>query len=416
MYIEELKYSIRNLTKGFKDDAEKGVVAFNGHLDVRPPYQREFIYSDEKQKKVIDTIIKGYPLNVFYWSTTGVVGYFELLDGQQRTMSICKFINGDYSINYNGNDVNFSGLPQDIQDRILDYELTIYKCDGSDSEKLEWFKTINIASEALTSQELRNAVYTGSWLSDAKKYFSQSNCPAVISGGDFIKGTPNRQEILEEVLKWISDANGMKIEDYMDKHKNDSNAKELWVYFKDVITWVRNNFGTNFKDMKMVKWGILYNKYSKSHNVDSLGKILCTIDSIQGLYTREEFLSEIQRLQDDDEVTSRQGIYEYILTGDERKLSIRKFPDKIKTKKYRQQGGTCALCHRPFEIKDMAADHIIPWSQGGKTIEGNCQLLCVECNSKKSAKSEVAVNEVPCCNCGKPVKLGMFCQFCGTKN
>ena len=180
MVIEELKYKVRDIVKGYTDDEENGVRAFSGSLDVRPPYQREFIYSDDKQQKVIETVMKGYPLNVFYWGTTGIVGQFELIDGQQRTMSICRFVTGAYSIKYDGNDCTFQGLPQDAQNSILNYELTIYKCDGTDEEKLAWFETINIASEALTAQELRNAVYTGAWLSDAKRYFSKTNCPAVI--------------------------------------------------------------------------------------------------------------------------------------------------------------------------------------------------------------------------------------------
>lgn len=416
MVIDELKYKIRDIVKGYIDDEENGVRAFSDCLDVRPPYQREFIYSDEKQKKVIDTIIKARPLNVFYWGTTGISGRYELIDGQQRTISICRFVNGLYSISYNGNDVTFQGLPQDVQNQILNYNLTIYKCDGTDSEKLEWFETINIASEALTPQELRNAVYTGSWLADAKKYFSKTNCPAVSLGGDYIKGVPNRQEILEEALKWISNAKGIKLTEYMDLHKNDLDARELWDYFQDIIRWVRSTFGTPSKEMKNVSWGILYNNYHKEHYVDDNGKILCVIDGVEALFTKSDFLNEIIRLQEDDEVTSRVGIYDYVLSGNERKLSTRKFPDKIKLKKYKQQGGKCALCQRPFSIDDMTADHITPWSQGGKTVEGNCQVLCVECNSKKSAKKEVATNEVTCKNCGKPVKLGMFCQFCGTRN
>lgn len=139
-------------------------------------------------------------------------------------------------------------------------------------------------------------------------------------------------------------------------------------------------------------------------------------DGVDSLFSKQDFLNEIIRLQEDDEVTSRVGIYDYVLSGNERKLSTRKFPDKIKIKKYKQQGGKCALCQRPFSIDGMTADHITPWSQGGKTVEGNCQVLCVECNSKKSAKKEVAMNEIICKNCGKPVKPGMFCQFCGTRN
>lgn len=415
MIIEELKYKIRNIVKGYVDDEENGVRAFSGQLDVRPPYQREFVYADEQQKKVIDTVIKSFPLNVFYWGTTGVSGQFELIDGQQRTISICKFVNGEFSINYNGNDTLFSSLPIDVQNDILNYELTIYKCDGTDAEKLAWFETINIASEPLTPQELRNAVYTGSWLADAKKYFSKTNCPAVQLGGGYLKGTPNRQEVLEEVLKWASDVVGLKITEYMSEHKNDSDAHELWDYFRDVIHWVSEVFGVATKEMKSVHWGILYNRYHNEHSLDASGMIYCTIKDETKMFTKQELLAEIRSMQEDDDVTSRQGIYEYVLSGDERKLSIRAFPDKIKARKYRSQDGLCALCKRPFSIDDMAADHITPWAKGGRTVEGNCQMLCVECNSKKSSKKETALNEVPCCNCGKPVKIGMFCSFCGTK-
>lgn len=353
---------------------------------------------------------------MFYWGTTDIPGQFELIDGQQRTLSICRYVRGQYSIEFNGNACNFQGLPQDIQNAILDYELTIYKCDGTDSEKLAWFETINIASEALTSQELRNAVYVGPWLADAKRYFSQNNCPAVKLGGDYLRGTPIRQEVLEEVLRWISNLNKCKIDGYMSQHKNDQNADELWRYFQEVIRWVRSTYGSQFRDMKGVSWGTLWNKYHEQHYVDEHGKIVCVIDGVKQLHTRDEFLREIERLQDDDEVTARAGVYEYVLSGDPRKLSIRKFPDKIKSKKYKQQGGLCALCGRQFPERDMVADHITPWSKGGKTVEGNCQVVCVQCNSAKSARKETAIDEVSCINCGKPVKRGMFCQFCGTKN
>lgn len=416
MRIEELKYKVRDIVKGYIDDAEYGVRAFSGGLDVRPPYQREFIYTDDKQRKVIDTVIKGYPLNVFYWGTTDVSGQYELIDGQQRTLSICRFVKNGYSIEYNNNSCTFSGLPQDIQNKILDYELTIYTCSGSDSEKLAWFETINIASEALTAQELRNAVYVGPWLADAKRYFSKPDCPAVKLGGDYLRGTPIRQEVLEEALRWISNYQHCKIDDYMSDHKNCSNADELWQYFQAVIKWTRSTFGSKFRDMKGVSWGVLFNKYHDDHFINEHGQIRCFIDGEEGLHTQAELFAEIERLQDDEDVTARAGIYEYVLHGDDRKLSIRKFSDKIKQKKYRQQGGLCALCQKPFAEKDMVADHITPWSRGGRTVEGNCQLVCVMCNGRKSNRKETAVDEVTCKNCGKPVRAGMFCQFCGTKN
>ena len=367
--------------------------------------------------KVIDTIIKERPLNVFYWGTTSIPSQFELIDGQQRTISICEFVTDKYTIDYNGEAKKFCTLPLDIKNKILDYELTIYRCDGDDSEKLEWFETINIASEPLTTQELRNAVYTGMWLSDAKRYFSKSNCPALNIGKDYVRGNANRQEILEEVLKWAADADNMKIDEYMAAHKNDADAKALWEYFERVIDWVKATFTDYYKDMNKVMWGYLYNRYSKKCSVDKNNNILCTYyNSTPGIHTHDEMLMEIRRLHDDDDVTSQQGIYDFVLSGNERKLSIRKFPDKIKRAVFDKQGVICAYCEQPFDYDDLVCDHITPWSKGGKTVKGNCQLLCVKCNSSKSNKSEKPSNESTCINCGKPVKKGMYCQFCGTKN
>ena len=419
MCILEDEITISDLYKNYEDNGENGVFAYNGYLEVRPAYQREFIYDDAKQKKVIDSIINNYPINVFYWGEADKQGYYDLIDGQQRTLSICKFIHGDYSVNYNGSDYTFASLPFEVRKIIQEYKLKIYRCSGTEKEKLTWFETINIASEALTKQELRNAVYTGSWLSSAKQYFSKTNCPATQLGKGFIKTKDaNRQLILERVLQWASNAEGKTIEEYMSEHRNDKDASELWDYFVSIIDWVKRNFGTNIRGMDKVQWGNLYNKYSKEHDVDNKNRILCIINHKMGLYSLNAFLDEIESLQDDEEVTSKSGIFEYILSGDDRKLSIRAFPDSIKKKVYRLQGGVCKHCGEKFDYDDMVADHIIPWSKGGHTTEGNCQMLCVKCNAKKLNKSEIPKKEEEylCKNCGKPIKKGMFCQFCGTKN
>ena len=78
----------------------------------------------------------------------------------------------------------------------------IYFCSGNDLEKLEWFKTINIAGVKLTDQELRNAVYTGEWLTSAKTFFSKSNCPAYNIAKDYVAGSALRQDYLEKAIEW----------------------------------------------------------------------------------------------------------------------------------------------------------------------------------------------------------------------
>ena len=180
MRIELKEITVRELADGFIDNAEAGVVSFGGMLDIRPPYQREFIYKDKQRDAVINTITKDFPLNVMYWSVRED-GNFELIDGQQRTISICQYVNGDFAYMFR----YFHNLKNDEQGKILNYKLMIYVCSGTESEKLEWFKTINIAGEKLTPQELRNAVYAGTWVTDAKRYFSKAGSAAFQIGNDY---------------------------------------------------------------------------------------------------------------------------------------------------------------------------------------------------------------------------------------
>ena len=363
MKIELHKISVRKVIAGYKDSNEEGVVAYGGKLDIRPKYQREFVYNGKQRDAVIETIKNGFPLNVMYWVKTDE-GNYEVMDGQQRTISVGQYINSDFSLN----DRFFHNLTDEEQKLILDYELMIYFCEGTDKEKLDWFKIINIAGEKLTDQELRNAVYTGPWLSDAKLKFSKSNCAAYLlanDSGQLVSGSPIRQEYLETALSWINDG---KIEDYMAKHQHDANANELWNYFQNVIEWVRKIFTNYRREMNSVEWGELYNEF-KDKKLNS-GKL-------EG---------EINELMQDEDVTKKSGIYPYVLTRQEKYLSIRAFTDKMKREAYERQKGICVKCKKHFEIEEMEADHITPWHEGGKTISKNCQMLCKQDNRTKSGK------------------------------
>lgn len=363
MKIELHKISIRDVIAGYKDSNEEGVVAYNGNLDIRPKYQREFVYTGKQRDAVIETVKNGFPLNVMYWVKTDL-GNFEVLDGQQRTISIGQYVNGDFSLNNRF----FHNLTEEEKAQILNYELMIYFCEGTDKERLDWFRIINIAGEKLTDQELRNAVYTGPWLSDAKLKFSKTNCVAYLLANDkgsLLKGSPIRQDYLETVLSWINEG---AIEDYMAKHQHDDNADELWDYFQNVVAWVRKTFINYRHEMASVNWGELYNQF-KNERLDS---------------TKLE--QEITRLMQDDDVTKKSGIYPYVLTGQERYLSIRAFNDKMKREAYEKQKGICTKCGEHFEISEMEADHIKPWHEGGKTIAENCQMLCKQDNRTKSGK------------------------------
>lgn len=358
MNIELKEITVRELTEGYQDNNENGVVGYGGKLDIRPPYQREFIYKDKQREAVIDTVTKDFPLNVMYWAVRED-GNFEVIDGQQRTISICQFVVGDFSVKNR----YFHNLQNDEQEQILNYKLMVYLCSGTDSERLEWFKTINIAGEKLTDQELRNAVYAGSWVSDAKRYFSKNGCPAYAIASNYMKGSPIRQEYLETAIDWISRGN---IEAYMSQNQHATNATEIWLYFQSVVNWVKAVFPKYRKEMKGVEWGLLYNEFKDCH------------------FDHEQLEATISRLMQDEDVTKKSGIYTYVLTNDERHLSIRTFTDNQKREAYERQGGVCPKCNKSFDIADMEADHITPWHEGGKTIAENCQMLCKHDNRIKS--------------------------------
>jgi hypothetical protein len=358
MKIELKEITVRELTNGFQDNEENGVVGFGGKLDIRPPYQREFVYKDKQREAVIDTITKNYPLNVMYWADNGN-GTFEVIDGQQRTISICQYINGDFAYFFK----YFHNLQKDEQEQILNYKLMVYLCSGTDSEKLEWFKTINIAGEKLTDQELRNAVYSGSWVSDAKRYFSKNSRPKI--GDEYLNGVANRQEYLETAINWISKGN---IVAYMANHQHDPTAIELWNYFSSVISWTKATFPNYRKEMKGIAWGLLYNEF-KDQKLDP-----------------KKLEQQISNLMQDEDVTNKKGIYEYVLTGKERHLNIRAFTDNQKREAYERQKGICPICTEHYELAGMEADHITPWHLGGKTSADNCQMLCKDDNRRKSGK------------------------------
>lgn len=360
MNIELKEITVGELTNGYQDNEENGVVGFDGKLDIRPKYQREFIYKDKQRDAVIDTITKNYPLNVMYWAVREDDG-FEVIDGQQRTISVCQYVEGDFS--FNGR--YFHNLQKNEREQILNYKLMIYLCSGTDSEKLEWFKTINIAGEKLTDQELRNAVYAGSWVSDAKRYFSKNGCAAYGIGSDYLTGSAIRQDYLETAIKWISSD---QIENYMAKNQHEPNANELWLYFQSIINWVKAIFPTYRKEMKGIEWGFLNNEFKDQR------------------YDSAKLEKQIANLMQDEDVTNKKGIYEYILTGKEKFLNIRAFSDNQKREAYERQKGICAICNEHFELSEMEADHITPWRDGGRTSPDNCQMLCKDDNRRKSGK------------------------------
>lgn len=367
MKVEPMHVTVRELAQGYTDAAEAGVTAYGGDLDVRPPYQREFVYHDSQRDEVVRTVLKGLPLNVMYWVDRGEGSRprYEVMDGQQRTISVCSYVAGGYGIDSRF----FFNLPQDVKDRILDYRLTVYVCAGTQSEKLDWFRIVNIAGVQLNDQELLNAVYAGPWVTDARARFSKPGGPAVQVGGDWLKGSAIRQDYLATVLGWAAARHGMRVEDYMGTHQHDPTAQALWSYFRSVLDWAQAVFPVYRREMKGLPWGPMYDANRDRTDLDP-----------------NALEARVQELMADEDVTRKSGVYRYLLDGDERRLSIRAFDKRTQRAAYEAQGHRCAVCGGEFGLADMHADHIIPWSRGGHTVPDNCQMLCRDCNLRKGAQ------------------------------
>lgn len=375
--------TIKDICDGFvyNEYEGKGLFGWSGKLVIQPEYQRNYIYSDgKKDVAVIQSLLKKYPIGLLYFVKVGENKY-EVLDGQQRITSIGRFVTGRFAV-IDENDIPnyFSGLPEDKQEIILNTKLTIYICEGTESEIKEWFKTINISGVPLNNQELLNAIYSGSFVTLAKEEFSNSQNSNIAKWSAYIKAEANRQGYLETALDWVSKGN---VETYMSAHRWDTNIFELKTYFNSVLDWVATVFVDTDDTMRGLDWGSLYEKYH------------CRA------YNPSEVSQKVNELLSDIYVTDKKGIYEFILGGclDYKLLYIRVFSEPDKKSVYNKQTqlaqstGTsnCLLCaigndnnkNKIWKYSEMDADHVTAWSKGGATVIENCQMLCKTHNRAK---------------------------------
>lgn len=359
----------------------KGLFGWDGKLVIQPEYQRNYIYADgKKDVAVIDSLLKGYPLGLIYFVKVGDDSY-EVLDGQQRITSFGRFVRGKFPVvDAEGMPHYFDGLNAEEQERILGSKLTIYVCEGTETEIKEWFKTINIAGVPLVEQELLNAIYSGPFVTAAKEVFSNSGNSEMQKWKCYVAGDEQRQKILETALKWVS---GGEVQDYMGRHRFDKDCRELKAYFTSVIDWIDGVFKGVKDEMCGLEWGRLYETYRKT------------------AYNPDKVWRRVEELYGDEFVTDRRGIFEYVLGGEKetRLLNVRVFSDKEKKQVYARQTAdaekrgvsNCPLCavgheasaKRIWKIGEMDADHVTAWSKGGATDISNCEMLCKTHNRAK---------------------------------
>jgi len=373
----------------------KGLFGLSGKLTIQPEYQRNYIYASDGGKKemaVIESILKGYPIGLIYFNKVSE-NNLEVLDGQQRITSVGRFVTDKFAIkDENGNEQYFGGMAKDKKAKILEKELLIYECEGTESQIKEWFKTINIVGVPINNQEELNAVYSGPFVTLGKEEFSNSRNSNIQKWSAYVSGSANRQEFLERALDWVSkdwadrnyDPRHIRpIGKYMSSHRYDKNIIELKKYFNSVIDWVSSVFIDVESEMRGLEWGRLYESYHEN------------------VYDPVKVSKEVRKLYGDPYVEDKKGIFEYILGGsvDTKLLNVRVFDEAIKRSAYATQTAKaetkrksncpdCASGHdarksKLWKFPEMEADHVEAWSKGGATSAKNCQMLCKTHNRAK---------------------------------
>lgn len=379
------EWTVEDICKGFiyNELEGKGLFGLDGKLTIQPEYQRHYIYNDgKKDVAVIESLLKRYPIGIMYFNRASD-GMLEVLDGQQRITSIGRFLTGKFAIEHNGRNEYFSGLPEEDKRTINRTPLLVYECDGEEREIKEWFNTINIAGVPLNVQERLNAIYSGKFVTMAKRVFSNSNHPEVQKWGHYVKGNVKRQDYLAKALEWVCNGKGMGIDEYMSMHRHDSSISELEGYFRSVIDWASSTFDMVENDMCGLEWGRLYETYHSTPY--SIGRLN----------------DRVRALRADESVRCPRNVYEYVLGGEEDKrlLDIRVFDEYTKKAAYRRQTeeaerkgvSNCPLCAlgcnankaRIYKLPEMDADHVTAWSKGGMTDISNCEMLCRTHNRSK---------------------------------
>ena len=363
----------------------KGLFGWSGRLTIQPEYQRNYLYAENEGRKevaVIDSMLKDYPIGLIYFNEPEA-GRYEILDGQQRITSIGRFVTGKFAIKDKfGMEQYFGGLPKEEQEKILGYRLLIYICNGTEKEIKEWFETINIAGVPLNKQELLNTTYSGPFVTEAKKIFSNSRRPELQKWCSYIKGSANRQDILHTALAWVAKGEE-NVGGYMSLHRYDDNIEELKTYFDTVIEWAKTLFGEPKGEMRGLEWGDFYERFHTNS------------------YNPTQLQQRVNELYADEAVTNKRGVFEYLLGGETEQslLNIRIFEESVKKTVYARQTNAarelgisncpeCAKGHdhvrtKIYKFSEMDADHVTAWSKGGATDIDNCQMLCKPHNRAK---------------------------------
>lgn len=394
---------------------------------LNPEYQRHYVWDDQKASQLIESILLGIPLPTIYLSEED--GTDEVVDGQQRLTTIISFIKGTFpdgtTFRLKGlkelevlNGATFQDLPKNITKQFNTFQLSIIKIDSNSHKeaKFDIFERINRGSVALSEQEIRNCIYSGSLNTQMKEIVKTDKFKKILN---FTKRDISRMVDVSFIAAFLalSDQGGRfksgpktAINKYMERNKNltEDESRKVISKFMDVLDSVYSVFGDkSFKryDPSSKNTKGRYKKDTDGWENQPSFAIYLSVMLSFSLFPKyqvqahsDEILLQIKSLMTDDtdfkhSLQVQTTADKYIHLRSERITEIitsiisdtgpRVFPSAVRDYLFNLDP-TCKICDQTIHsIDDSHVDHIIRWKDGGRTELKNAQITHALCNQRK---------------------------------
>ncbi|GMO34906.1 MAG: hypothetical protein Ta2B_15240 [Termitinemataceae bacterium] len=333
--------------------------------------QREIVYSEEKQILVIDSIVNDIPLPAFYfWKNESDV--LEVLDGKQRIEAITQFVHN----NLEYEEKLWKQSSPQIQTKINETELSVIISSGDVELKRKIFYRINTLGVPLSDFEVLNGLYSGEYLRGITSFVKQDKETIRVFGSNS-RGKV-QYDLLKLIVRFFEPDCG--VSDYVEKQQNKTFVDDQ-KKIKPFINFVREIFN-DYANKDILFY--LARRYLKNKSIWINKKD--EINNVVKLYIKSDYYKLTKNKTQD---------YEKIIlatidgqTVDTKRAFSQEDKEELLQASQKNDEGLfqCNGCQQHYDKSLLEVDHIVPWSLGGRTDLTNAQLLCRNCNRRKSNK------------------------------
>jgi hypothetical protein len=394
------------------------VFGIRGRIDTNPDFQRPAVWGRAQKQLLIDSIIRGYDVPKFYWRLVSKnPDHYEVVDGQQRLRAIWEFYAGEYLLPKDADTVNglkvagmkYSELPDDLRIACDTYNLDVIVLQETDDDEVrEMFLRLQNGT-SLKAQEKRNAMpgnmrefvhqltshpffgkcafansrYAHDHVAAQMTLLELNGSPCNLRNADLNRMYENN---LEFELNGSKAKKCKRVLDYLFAafpNKTPELERFNVVSLYGIVSHLQERYVTTDRSADLAKWFLEFEQYGRSQAelppdkadpemVVYHEKISHSTDAVDSIFWRHEFL--LRKLF--ESVTDIEQKDDQRIFAHEQRLAIYRRDDGHCHLKIKCQGEKC-------DWDNWAADHVNPWSKGGKTTVSNGQVACIPCNCAK---------------------------------